>query len=456
MTTTLLTSELRGEHDVVLVRQRARQLAALLGLDLHEQTRLATAVSEVARNAYQYAGGGRVEFLYAVEPAPALVVRLSDRGPGIGRLDDVLEGRYVSRTGIGLGLAGAQRLSDVFDVRTAPGAGTTVTLGKRLPPDAPAVTRERVGEIARALAAGAERDPFAELQVQNQELLRTLETLRLRQAEIERLNQELEETNRGVLALYAELDEKALELSRASDLKSRFLSNMSHELRTPLNSIINIARLLLDRLDGPLSAEQEKQVLLIRNSASGLIGMVNDLLDLARIEAGRTEIRPAAVDMDELLGTLRGLFRPLLTGERIALTVEAEGPVPTLWTDEGRLSQILRNLVANAVKFTEAGEIHVVARMSGDDRVVFEVTDTGIGISPADQERIFEEYEQVDSPLQSRAKGTGLGLPLSRKLARLLGGELSVESQPGRGSTFRLVLPTRCPVEAASPEAAHA
>ena len=444
----LLTSELRYEHDVVLLRQRARQLAALLGFDAQEQTRLATALSEVARNAYQYARGGRAEFFVAPAPAAALLVRVSDRGPGIPHLADVLDGRYSSPTGMGLGLLGARRLTDVFEIDSAPGRGTTVTLGKRLPAGAHPVTPERIGQIAAALTAAAPGDAYAELQQQNQELLRAMETLTERQAEIERLNEELSETNRGVLALYAELDEKALELSRASELKSKFLSNMSHELRTPLNSIINISRLLLARLDGDLSSEQEKQVGLIRSSATHLTEMVNDLLDLARIEAGKTVLRPTDVDVGELLAALRGVFRPLVTTERVTLAFEADEGLPTLHTDEGRVTQILRNLIGNAVKFTEQGEIRVTAEPLPGERVAFRVTDTGIGIAPEDQRRIFEEYEQVEHVLQRRVRGTGLGLPLSRTLARLLGGDLTVESAPGVGSTFTLVLPVRCPMPA--------
>jgi signal transduction histidine kinase len=218
---------------------------------------------------------------------------------------------------------------------------------------------------------------------------------------------------------------------------------MSHELRTPLNSIINIARLLLARLDGDLSPEQAKQVTLIRDSASHLTEMVNDLLDLARIEAGKTALRLGDVEVPELLAGLRGVFRPLLTSDRVALVFEAREPLPTLRTDEGRLSQILRNLIGNAVKFTEQGEVRVSAERAPDGRVTFTVADTGIGIAPEDQERIFEEYEQVDTPLQARVAGTGLGLPLSRKLARLLGGDLTLASTPGAGSVFRLVLPVR-------------
>ncbi|HEX6643380.1 MAG TPA: ATP-binding protein [Gemmatimonadales bacterium] len=270
--------------------------------------------------------------------------------------------------------------------------------------------------------------------------------LTARQAEIERLNGELAETNRGVLALYAELDDRALQLARASELKSNFLSGISHELRTPLNAIHNMTRMLLARLDGPLSSEQERQVRLIQSAATSLTEMVNDLLDLARIEAGKSVLRISEFQVAELLGTLRGMLRPLVTSDAVELVVEAVAPAWEMRSDEGRVSQILRNLVSNAVKFTERGEIRVGAAYDdATDRFTFAVRDTGIGIAPEHIEGIFQEYVQVESLLQRKATGTGLGLPLSRKLAQLLGGELAVESTPGRGSTFRLTVPRFCP-----------
>lgn len=450
--TPLLTLDLRYEQDVVLARQRARQLGELLGFDAQEQTRLATAVSEVARNAFRYAGGGRVAFGVAPltdesrgtgDVPQQLVVRVEDRGPGIADLEAVLEGRYRSTTGMGLGLLGARRLSDAFDVRTVPGGGTTVTLARALPRRAPPVTRATVARLTEALARHAPRGAYEEVQAQNQELLRTLEELRARQAEVERLNTELAETNRGVLALYAELDDRAQALRVASELKSQFLSNVSHELRTPLTSIVNLARLLADTAGTPgreLSEEQRTAVGFIRTSAQSLTELVNDLLDLAKIEAGKVDVRPAPFAAVDLVAALRGVFRPLATTPAVALRLDDPPPL-TLVTDEGRLAQILRNLLANALKYTEAGEVRLTVTPGPDDTVVFTVRDTGIGIAPADQARVFEEFMQVEHPLQRRARGTGLGLPLSRRLAALLGGTLTLESVPGRGSTFTTRVP---------------
>jgi len=243
-----------------------------------------------------------------------------------------------------------------------------------------------------------------------------------------------------VLALYAEVDEKAQELRRASELKSSFLSNVSHELRTPLSSILNISRLLLDH-PGASDDEHRRQVAFIRKSAQALTEIVNDLLDLAKIEAGKVDVRPDNVSVRELFGTLRGMFRPLLASDAVVLAFDEPSPDLALFTDEGKLSQVLRNFIANAIKFTERGEVRVSAHAEPDDTVCFAVADTGIGIAPEHQQRIFEEFAQVEGPLQARGKGTGLGLPLSRKLARLLGGGVSVRSEPGVGSTFTLTLP---------------
>ncbi len=440
MSTPLLRIQLRRGEDVALARRRTRQIGEYLGLDPQDQVRLATAVSEIARNAVQYAGGGWVQFELEAGRDPTLLVRVEDHGPGIPHLEDVLGGHYRSSSGLGVGLLGARRLTDRFQIAAPPGQGTSVVLAKVLPPGrrSPALSLD---ELSRQLAAQRQDDNTAELELHNQELLRVLTTLAERQAETDRLNAELNETNRGVLALYAELDDRAAELARVSQLKSAFLSGITHELRTPLNSILNMTHILLARMDGDLSAEQELQVTMIQRAATTLTDLVADLLDLARIEAGKTEVRLASFTVDDLFGALRGMFRPFLTSDQVTLAFECPDHEVTLTTDEGKLSQILRNLISNAIKFTEQGEIRVVATTAADDMIHFIVTDTGIGIAPEDQARIFEEFTQVDNPLQKHLRGTGLGLPLSRKLAGLLGGRLEVESAPGVGSRFELRLP---------------
>lgn len=438
----ILQLEIRFEQDMVQARQRARQIAELLHFEHQDQTRIATAVSEIARNAFRYAGGGKVEFLLTPGPTQFFTIRVSDRGPGIPHLQDVMRGAYASTTGMGMGLIGAKRLMDKFQVQTEPGQGTTVELGKKLPKGVAPVTTEELGRIGAELARLAPKGPLEEIQQQNQELVRALEELRLRQEELTRLNRELEDTNRGVVALYAELDEKADYLRRAYEVKSHFLSNMSHEFRTPLNSITTLARMLLERLDGELSAEQERQVQFIRKAAESLSELVNDLLDLAKVEAGKIAVHPAEFEVSNLFGALRGMLRPLVaSSSQVSLVFDEANGLPPLTTDEGKVSQILRNFISNALKFTEQGEIRVSAMLGPNNAIVFSVADTGIGVAPEDQERIFQEYAQVEGPQQRRAKGTGLGLPLSRRLAELLGGGVSVKSQPGVGSTFYAVIP---------------
>jgi len=261
------------------------------------------------------------------------------------------------------------------------------------------------------------------------------------QAETEALRAELDETNQGVLALYAELDNQAEELRQASDLKSRFLSYMSHEFRTPLGSILSITGLLADELDGPLGPEQHKQVGFISTSARELSDMVDDLLDLAKIEAGRITISPAWFDMLDLFAALRGMFRPIVDAGAVDLIFEEPIGLPRLYTDDKKVAQILRNFVSNSLKFTQAGEVRVSASLENEREIRFAVSDTGIGIPSELHNTLFEDFSQIDSPLQKRLRGTGLGLSLCKRFAMLLGGRVGVESTPGVGSVFYVVIP---------------
>jgi len=267
------------------------------------------------------------------------------------------------------------------------------------------------------------------------------------QSETAALRAELDETNQGVLALYAELDTQAEELRQASDLKSRFLSYMSHEFRTPLGSILSINSLLADELDGPLSPEQHKQVAFVSSAARELSDMVDDLLDLAKIEAGRITISPAWFDMFDLFSALRGMFRPIVDASAVDLIFEEPVGLPRLYTDDKKLGQILRNFISNSLKFTTRGEVRVSARLEGSDKVRFAVSDTGIGIAPELHGALFEDFSQVDSPLQKRLRGTGLGLSLCKRFAALLGGEVGIDSKPGVGSTFFVIIPLALALE---------
>jgi signal transduction histidine kinase len=268
--------------------------------------------------------------------------------------------------------------------------------------------------------------------------------LREQAAELAALREELEETNRGVVALYAELDAQAAELRRATDLKSRFLAYTSHQFRTVV-AIHSVARLLMDKVDGPLTHEQEVQVRLIQQSADEFSEMINDLLDLAKVEAGRVDVSPGWFEMVDLFSALRGMFKPLVTNPDVALVFEEPEGVPAIYSDDRKLAQILRNFISNALKFTEKGEVRVSARLADEPRVVFAVSDTGIGIPAESHHLIFEDFSQVQSPIQKGLRGTGLGLSLSKRLAALLGGGVELQSEPGVGSTFSVILPLRYP-----------
>src|SRR5580765_7958638 len=265
MSNPISTITLRNERDVVKARQRAREIAAMVVFDNQEQIRLATATSEMARNAFRYARGGKVSFAVQSGKTQTLEIVISDTGPGITNLNDIFEGRYRSDTGLGLGIMGTKRLMDKFEI-TSSSAGTVVKMGKDFPFSAPTLTPARMQQLSEKLHARLPESPYDEIDRQNRELLKTLQELRARQEELALLNRELEDTNRGVVALYAELDERADYLRRASELKTSFLSNISHEFRTPLNSIMSLARILLDRLDGDLTPDQEMQVRFIETA----------------------------------------------------------------------------------------------------------------------------------------------------------------------------------------------
>src|SRR5579862_5874358 len=278
---------------------------------------------------------------------------------------------------MGVGLVGARRLMDHFNIESTPGQGTTVVLGQRLTAGRGRITQSKLSEISAKLRSDGAVDPLTALREQNRELMHSLEEIRRRDEEARELNQELGDTNRGVVALYAELDERAEALRKASELKTRFISNMSHEFRTPLNSVLALSRLLLDRIDGDLTPEQERQVGYIRRSAESLLELVNDLLDLAKVEAGKVDIRLSAFTVGELFGGLRGALKPLLIGQPVELIFDIQDKVPNLFTDEAKVTQILRNLISNALKFTEQGEVRVTATFDAErGRLNVSVRDT--------------------------------------------------------------------------------
>ncbi|WP_327023287.1 sensor histidine kinase [Micromonospora sp. NBC_01739] len=440
----LLQMTLRVEQDIFVVRQRGREVATAVGLEHQDQVRIATALSEVARDLLRSVGGADVEFAIANTPDGRhhLWVDLVPVGP-------LPQGRYEPQSGA------VARLVDTLTV-VAPAGDTVVRMSRRIPATAQSLTPQGLEQLRAQLGQSAPGTAEEELAAQNSQLIAALDEVRTQRDELARLNEELEQTNRGVLALYhqltdeleetnrgvvalyAELDDKSVQLRSASESKSRFLANVSHELRAPVTAIIGLARLLTDSASDPLTVEQERQVGLIRSSASDLLSLVNELLDLAKAESGRLEPNWTEVDLRALFGQLRGTLRALHTASEVDLVVE-EPPTPaTIRTDEMLLAQVLRNLLHNGLKFTARGEVRLRAERSGDSwRLV--VSDTGAGIPAELQDRVFEEFYQVPGP--SRVGGTGLGLPYARRLATLLGGTLELSSEVGRGSTLTVTLP---------------
>ncbi len=285
---------------------------------------------------------------------------------------------------------------------------------------------------------GQTMDEVVEL---NREIARQNRELEQRNAELIRLHAELDESHRGVVALHAEIEDKNESLAESSEIKTRMVANVSHELRTPIHSILGLSRLLLDGSDGALNSEQLLQVGLIRSAAAELSQLVSDLLDLSKIDSGTVRLQVEQLDLADFLLSLRGMMRPLVADSAVEMVFEEPETVLELRTDRGKLAQILRNLISNALKFTSKGEVRVGARGSADGELTVWVRDSGIGIGIADQQRIFEEFVQLDTARHREVPGTGLGLSLSRQLAHLLGGDITVQSELGRGSTFTVTVP---------------
>lgn len=320
-----------------------------------------------------------------------------------------------------------------------------------------AQSRERVQELLEETQAQAEElqaqhseleNINAELETQAEKLQASEEELRVQQEELQQTNQEveersrtLEEKNELILERNLEIQAKAEELALSTSYKSEFLANMSHELRTPLNSILLLSRLLSENHESNLSSDQIEYANVIQSSGKGLLSLIDEILDLSKIEAGKMELEYTEVKMQEVVNDLLGLFAPIAKDKGVSFTATVRQEVPSLVeTDRLRLDQILRNLISNALKFTKKGSVEVTVNCEGTS-LTFAVKDTGIGIPESKQKTIFEAFQQADGSTRRQFGGTGLGLSISRELTKLLGGEIKVTSEVGQGSEFTLVVP---------------
>ncbi|MBI2809374.1 MAG: hypothetical protein HYX67_00890 [Candidatus Melainabacteria bacterium] len=418
----ILLLTIRSELDVVLARKRARQVALLLGFDTADQTRISTAVSEIARNAFIHAGGGKLEFSIQDAKLPyTFLVKMSDSGPGISNLDEVLAERQPYN-----GLRGATKLVDKFTVDSNT-SGTIVQLEKKLAPRLPFTGNELDG-IANSLTKLISANPTDEVYQQNQELLQALEQLSAVKAQLDVVNVELQESNTDLTALNTEmkdwnlsLEEKVaertaelqqlnveLEAARdqavvANELKTQFVANVSHELRTPLAGILGLSEVLVTEDLDEGSKEIAEHILKAGHHLLSIVIAVSDAVD------------------PELRDCFHG--------------------------DSQRLKQVILNLAHNAVKFTDKGRVSLKALLLSKDketsRVRIEVSDEGIGISEANQTRLFQPFVQVDGSTTRKYGGTGLGLAISRTIVEQMGGTIGCESNDGLGSLFYFEVPLK-------------
>ena len=464
-----VTVALMEEADIIAARQRGRQLADLLGFEKQDQTRIATAVSEIARNALTYGGGGRVEFAVEVEDDPRLIVVVRDRGKGIADIESILEGRYRSDTGMGVGIVGTRRLMDLFELDSGPG-GTTVTFAKRLP-GGRGPGRDDLQRVAKALAATAVADPLMEVRTQNQELLESLAALSAKQDEAARLNAELESTNRGVVALHAELEQKAGELAALNaDLEGRVESavqecqqvndalrqsqkmeavgQLTGGIAHDFNNLLQIVTGNLEMLVRGLPDDAGRLRRAADNAMSGATRaatLTQRLLAFSR----RQPLAPKPLDPNRLIDGMSDLMRRTL-GEHVAIHIDLAGDLWPIEADANQLENAVLNLAVNARDAMEPGGKltittgnTVVGEADADDDAVpgqyasLSVCDTGSGMSDETLARVFEPFFTT----KEVGKGTGLGLSMVYGFAKQSGGHLRIESSLGRGTTVTLFLP---------------
>ena len=418
---------IRSESDLTRVRDRVRLASRELGFDNVTQIKLTTAASELTRNIYEYARTGSITISVVEKDSRAgMEIVYEDNGPGISELERILAGDFQSRTGLGKGIAGSRRLMDVFNVETAPGKGTRIVTVKWFDEDQQML--KPVDEIRNLFFSASELSMVEELQAQNKELVRVLGELTQSRREIEQANRELQEAND--------------KLKHVDEMKSRFISTIAHEVRTPLNAITGLVSLLSRNKSEPLSPRQRETVERLEKSITMLIQLVNDLLDLSRLQARRMQIRVQEFDVTELVDSIYTGLKQTASDKGVIFKSEVQPDMPHITSDPTKVTQVITNLASNAIKFTPSGgtvTIKVLADLKEMWRV--EVSDTGIGIAEEEVPLIFEEFRQVNISNPNHTGGTGLGLPISKRLVELLGGRIKVISAVSAGSSFSVTWP---------------
>ncbi|HEV2610026.1 MAG TPA: ATP-binding protein [Noviherbaspirillum sp.] len=437
----ILSVSVKTELDVLAARQRSRQITALCGFTSHDQVRISTVVSELARNIYNYADSGRIDFSISQQSdVQSLMIRIEDLGPGIAHLPLILAGRYHSETGMGLGILGARRMMDECDITTVPNEGTTIVLKKLLPAGAAYLTPAMIGDIGSQIGTLQVNVALSEMQQQNKDLLEGFAALKAHQDKLLQLTQELQTTNEKMVALNVELAVKAEQLQRADVRKDEFLAILAHELRTPLAA----AAMTADVLENvPVS---QARVIELGKTISRQVGhmsrLVEDLLDVSRVTRGLVAIKNDPVDMRAVVLASLEQTSPLVKSKSHSLLQSLPDVACHVSGDMTRLVQVVSNLLTNAARYTPAGGRITVDLAADEDWIVVEVMDNGVGIDPELMPRLFDLYVQAEVSTDARTGGLGLGLSLVKSIVDLHRGTVSAASEGnGKGSRFRVQLP---------------
>ena len=448
----ILTSTIACELDVIASRQRARQIAASCGFGPHDQARIATAVSELARNAFSYAAGGKVGFsLAGLAGRQTLVVVVEDAGPGIEGLEGLLAPADGAQRLAGSGLLAARRFMDTCDIATG-GSGTRIVITRRLPLGARMVSAVEIAQDVAGVAMPS-NVALSEAHHQNRELTDALATLQERQDELVEVSRRLEQTNGRVEELNRLLNEKAVSLMSADRQKNEFLSMLSHELRGPLSAASMAAQLLRKN---PQEAPQTLKLSeLIGRQVAHMNRLVEDLLDVSRISRGLISIVKAELDMRDVVAATIEQVMPAAQRKSQAVDL-ALPPVPCIVEgDATRLVQVVSNLLGNAIRYTGQGGRIALTLEERDGNCTLCVADNGQGITPELMPFLFDLYTQAEPSSERQHGGLGLGLALVKSLVQLHGGAVWAESEgAGLGSSFHISLPLAQPATGATlPEA---